>query len=42
MPQITDCLQRILLDNTFDSEAKLVTIIAFGDLSLAAGAQNFI
>ena len=41
MPQITERLQRILVDNSFDSEAKLVTIIAFGDLSLAAGAAQF-
>ena len=41
MPTLTQCLQVILTDNNFDSEAKLVTIIAFGDLSLAAGAQNF-
>ena len=41
MPQITERLQRILVDNSFDSEAKLVTIIAFGDLSLAAGAEQF-
>ena len=41
MPQITERLQHILVDNRFDSEAKLVTIIAFGDLSLAAGAAGF-
>ena len=41
MPQITEKLLRILVDKDFDSEAKLVTIIAFGDLSLAAGPAQF-
>ncbi len=34
-------MQRILVDNSFDSEVKLIAIIAFGDLSLAAGAIPF-
>ena len=42
MNDITKFLQCILVDNKFDSEAKLVTIIAFGDLSLAVSAQNFL
>jgi len=41
MDPITSCLQHILVDNSFDSEAKLVTIIAFGDVSLAAGPIEF-
>ena len=42
LPQIMECLLRILVDNSFDSEAKLIAIIAFGDVSLAAGASNFL
>ena len=38
LPQIMECLLRILMDNSFDSEVKLIAIIAFGDVSLAAGA----
>lgn len=38
LPQIMDCLLRILVDNNFESEAKLNAIIAFGDVSLAVGA----
>eukprot|EP00353_Schmidingerella_taraikaensis_P017047 CAMPEP_0185623718 /NCGR_PEP_ID=MMETSP0436-20130131/60074_1 /TAXON_ID=626734 ORGANISM="Favella taraikaensis, Strain Fe Narragansett Bay" /NCGR_SAMPLE_ID=MMETSP0436 /ASSEMBLY_ACC=CAM_ASM_000390 /LENGTH=99 /DNA_ID=CAMNT_0028265875 /DNA_START=717 /DNA_END=1016 /DNA_ORIENTATION=- len=35
-------LQAILTAEDFDPEAKLVTIIAFGDVTLAAGPHNFI
>ena len=35
------CLQAILIDSSFDSEAKLVTIVAFGDIVLAAGPASF-
>ena len=35
------CLQAILMDSSFDSEAKLVTIVAFGDIVLAAGPASF-
>ena len=38
LPQIMECLLRILVDNSFESEVKLNAIIAFGDVSLAAGA----
>ena len=41
MNDLLQLLQNIMIDNSFDSEAKLVAIIAFGDLSLAAGAQNY-
>lgn len=34
-------LQQVLTDPNFDSESKLFTIIAFGDLALAAGPQEF-
>ena len=42
LPQIMDCLLRVLIDNAFDSDAKLVAIIAFGDVTLAAGSENFL
>jgi len=41
LPPIMQVMQRILVDNSFDSEVKLIAIIAFGDLSLAAGALPF-
>ena len=34
-------LKSILEVETFETEAKLIAIIAFGDLALAAGPQNF-
>jgi len=41
LPNIFPQLQAILTDANFDSEAKLVTIIAVGDLVLAAGPSHF-
>jgi len=41
LPPIMEVMQRILVDNSFDSEVKLIAIIAFGDLSLASGALPF-
>ena len=37
LPQIMECLLRVLGDNSYDSDAKLVAIIAFGDMTLASG-----
>ena len=42
MPQIVNSLLRILEDDAFDSEAKLIAIIAFGDICLAAGPRDFL
>ena len=42
MPQVMPLLQAILNKENFDPEAKLVTIIAFGDMVLAAGPVNFV
>jgi len=41
LPKVMPCLQAILMDSSFDSEAKLVTIVAFGDIVLAAGPASF-
>ena len=41
MPSIVPPLLAVLEDNTFDSEVKLIAIIAFGDICLAAGPRNF-
>ena len=41
LDQIVPEFIKILQKNDYDSEAKLYTIIAFGDLTLAAGPSNF-
>ena len=41
LPYIMPVMQNILVDNSFDSEVKLIAIVAFGDLSLAVGPNNF-
>lgn len=41
LPKLAECLHKVLVENAFESDAKLVAITAFGDLSLAAGASNF-
>ena len=38
LPQIMECLLRVLGDNSYDSDAKLFAIIAFGDMILATGS----
>jgi len=42
LPSIAPLLWAILQKNDFDPEAKLVSIIAFGDLALAAGPEQFV
>ena len=42
LPAIVAALQRILESNDFDSEVKLIAIIAFGDVCLAAGPHNYL
>ena len=37
-----EAMQQILINNAFDSEAKLIAIIAFGDICLASGAHEFL
>lgn len=41
LPSLVPCMHQVLVNNEFESEAKLLAITAFGDLSLAAGAINF-
>lgn len=40
-PNLMPVMLRILNDNAFESEVKLIAITAFGDIILASGTQNF-
>ena len=42
LPYIIPVMQNIMVEDNFDSEVKLIAIVAFGDLSLAVGPNNFL
>ena len=42
LPKIMPLLQAILKESAFDTEAKLVTIVALGDVVLASGPAGFL